>query len=88
MPEVKVSISWINLPPMLHLAACAMIYYARGPGWIYMCVPDFPFSILELFLLYQHVHPMVCFGVLGTLWWYFLSYRMWVRVNRSIASER
>ena len=48
---------------------------------------DFPFSVLEFYLLYARVHPLVCFALLGTLWWYFLSYGIWRWVNKLTSNQ-
>jgi hypothetical protein len=41
--------------------------------WFFVFVIDFPFSIALLPIL-DVVHPLLVFGVLGTLWWYLINW--------------
>ena len=38
---------------------------------------DFPFSIVLVGLTYSSDRPLVWFGVLGSLWWFFLPWLFW-----------
>lgn len=74
----------IYLPPLLHFCTCvAITVKAPSAGWIWMWYLDLPVSILSFLLMFRDVHPLICFGILGTLWWYFLSYKAWAALNRS-----
>jgi hypothetical protein len=46
--------------------------------WRALILFDFPFSIIFSALMFHSVHPMISFGIFGTLWWYFLS---WVALS-------
>ncbi len=91
MSTRKLSPLLIHLPPLLHLCFSVGIT-APEPyaGWFWMGLNlfDFPFSIIFSALLYHSVNPMITFGIFGTLWWYFLSYKAWVVLNRSRESRR
>jgi hypothetical protein len=45
----------------------------NAAGWQYLTVADAPASALIIALLYNFDHPLILFGVIGTLWWYLLS---------------
>jgi hypothetical protein len=65
--------------PVLHLClvvaiATELLEFEGSWGWFLVYLIDLPFSILLLFLGH-YAGPEILFGVLGTLWWYFLS--MW-----------
>jgi hypothetical protein len=64
----------VNFLPLLHLCACVVMDLGQvSKGWEYLGVIDFPASVLVGAIGYNFDHPLVLFGVLGTLWWYFLS---------------
>lgn len=64
----------IYLLPLLHLCACITIVLANvDRGWEYLGLIDFPASVLALAIAFNFDHPLLLFGVIGTLWWYFLS---------------
>lgn len=66
------------LLPALHLCACLVIAIAKiESGWEQMIKIDFPFSLLLVALMYAKDHPLLWFGVLGTLWWFFLPWFFW-----------
>ena len=63
--------------PVLHLClvvaiATELLEFEGSWGWFLVFLIDLPFSILLVFLQ-NVVSPLLVFGVLGTLWWYFLS---------------
>jgi hypothetical protein len=63
------------LLPALHLFACVWIQVAGViSGWEHLITIDFPFSIILVGLTWRFDHPLLWFGVLGTLWWYLLSF--------------
>jgi len=64
----------VYVAPILHLCACLTIALLRlESGWHYMTIVDFPVSILAIALSYNFHHPLILFGVIGTMWWYLLS---------------
>ena len=64
----------VHLLPFLHLCACIIIALARlESGWEYMMFVDGPTSVLIVAESYNWDHPLVLFGIIGTLWWYLLS---------------
>jgi hypothetical protein len=66
------------LLPILHLCACLVIAIAKiESGWEQMIKIDFPFSLLLVALIYAKDHALLWFGVLGTLWWFFLPWFFW-----------
>jgi hypothetical protein len=67
-------ISLIYLAPFLHLCACLIIAVLRlESGWHYMTIVDVPASTVVIAMLYDFDHPLILFGVIGTLWWFLLS---------------
>jgi len=67
-------ISLIYLAPFLHLCACLIITVLRiESGWHYMTLADAPASIIVIAMLYDLDHPLIFFGIIGTLWWYLLG---------------
>jgi hypothetical protein len=75
---------WLASPfvyvlPTIHLCVCITIALANiESGWEHMIKVDFPFSILLTALTWRLEHPIVWFGILGTFWWYALSWMFWV----------
>lgn len=83
-PKNKFPLS-VYLLPLLHLCACVLITVANIDGWGAMFVVDLPVSLLIAPLPWYSIHPLVAFGILGTLWWYVLStlfYRYAIRYDR------
>jgi hypothetical protein len=69
----------VYLLPAMHLCACLVVSAARiESGWEQMIKVDFPFSILLAALTWRLEHPLLWFGLLGTLWWYLLSWVAWL----------
>ena len=74
--------SLLYLLPALHLSACLVIAIAKlESGWEQMIKIDFPFSVLLVALGWRLGHPFLWFGVLGTLWWYFLSWLLFLLIG-------
>ena len=70
---------WFYLLPLAHLGACLWVALARSgfgilPAWMPIVTVDFPVSILLFALVWRFGHPLLWFGVLGTLWWIFLVF--------------
>jgi len=64
----------LHLLPFLHLCACFAIALARlDSGWQYLTMIDAPASVLVIALIYNFNHPLILFGIVGTVWWYLLS---------------
>ena len=66
--------------PLLHLCLIVAIATEFIPTegswkWFPAFLVDLPFSLLLVFLQ-NVVSPLLVFGILGTLWWYFLSILM------------
>ena len=60
--------------PIIHLALCIAVQFtSSGGGWAWfpVYIADLPFSYLLVFV--AGVPAFVVFGILGTLWWYFIS---------------
>jgi hypothetical protein len=80
MPISKTRFVLIYLLPFLHLCVCLTITFAGlESGWHYLIPIDFPVSIVAVAMMFRYdnhqiwFHPLLWFGTLGTLWWYFLS---------------
>jgi hypothetical protein len=72
--------------PLLHLGLCvaaaAGAFGTEGSwGWFPVFVVDFPFSIAFAPLV-GPVPPFLVFGVLGTLWWFVLTWTVVYVVRR------
>ena len=64
--------------PFLHLCACLVITLANmETGWEYLIVIDFPFSVVLVGLSYRKDWPLLWFGGLGSLWWFFVPWFFW-----------
>jgi hypothetical protein len=82
----------VHLLPLLHLCACLTVTL-RGieSGWQYMTMIDAPASVLVIALIYNFDHPFILFGIVGTLWWYLLSFAAafcWIRLSAAIRNRR
>jgi hypothetical protein len=82
----------VHLLPFLHLCACLFIALAGiEAGWQYMTMIDAPASVLVIALIYNFNHPLILFGIVGTLWWYVLSFAAavcWARLFTVIRNRR
>ncbi|MGB9236862.1 MAG: hypothetical protein WCC04_20830 [Terriglobales bacterium] len=82
----------VHLLPFLHLCACLIIALGSlESGWQYLTMIDAPASILVIALIYNFNHPLILFGIVGTLWWYLLSRGVefcWVRFSTAIRSRK
>jgi hypothetical protein len=75
---LRAATRWIYLLPALHLLLC-IITVAADLHWEYVVMSDLPFSPLLMAVLWNFESAWVwfaAFAVIGTLWWYLLSY--WV----------
>ncbi len=64
----------VHTVPFLHLCACMTIGLAHlDSAWQYMMLIDIPMSVVIMAISYDFDHPLLLFGILGTLWWYLLS---------------
>jgi hypothetical protein len=65
----------ILILPLLHLCVCMVVAHV-GPNVNLepIIIIDAPFSLFVLLLMgWDSPHPLIWFGVLGTLWWYLLA---------------
>jgi len=77
---------WVFLIPTLHFCVCVFVALSGGT-WGYVYAFDFPASIIIMVFVWR-LDPLFFFGLLGTLWWFFLSYRVWVSVERWRSQRR
>jgi YD repeat-containing protein len=81
-----------HLLPVLHLLACLTVSLAGiQSGWQYLTMVDAPASVLVIAVIYSFDHPLVVFGVIGTLWWYVVSLAIafcWIRVSVALRNRR
>jgi hypothetical protein len=65
----------VFFPAFVHLGVCLAIWLNRldDTAWQKMFVGDFPFSIIEVGLMFRGVDPLIGIGLLGTLWWLFVG---------------
>ena len=60
----------------LHFLVCIIVANTPAEGswqWFPMFVIDFPASMLPLLLGHVSVPPLLSFGVVGSVWWYFIA---------------
>jgi hypothetical protein len=56
------------------ISACLIIALAHWESaWGYLFLIDILMSVIILTISYDFNHPLIVFGILGTLWWYLLS---------------
>jgi hypothetical protein len=78
----------VYLLPLLHFCACIIIALARIESGIeYMIYVDFPVSVLWLGLGWSHDVLLWC-TILGTLWWYLISFAAGTALKRLMATIR
>jgi hypothetical protein len=63
---------WVFILPPLHLAGC-IATAATGLEWLPVLLSELPAGILIGAIAWRFGHPLFWCGVLGTLWWYWLS---------------
>jgi hypothetical protein len=89
MTTSRLRVVLIHLLPFVHLCACLTIALARlESGWDYMLFIDIPVSGLLFGLSYNFNHPLILYGVIGTLWWYLLSRAVEIFGTRVLAAIR
>jgi hypothetical protein len=77
----------IYLLPSLHLGACVAMWLSEYRNLEPMILIDFPFSVLAVGAAYQGVNPWIILGIVGTLWWYFISrFIRWIVIGVSTGS--
>ncbi len=59
--------------PALHLVLCLKIRFDPHGDWFLAYLVDFPASVLGMFLSYV-TPPIFAFGIVGSLWWYYVGY--------------
>jgi hypothetical protein len=82
----------VHVLPLVHLCSCLVIAAAHlDSAWGYMLWIDAPASAFILALAYNHDRPLILFGIIGTLWWYLLSFAAvfcWIRLSAGIRNRR
>jgi hypothetical protein len=79
MPKPRIPFLLVYVLPFIHLCACLIVAFARiETGWEQLIKFDFPFSIVLAGLTFRLDHPLIWFGILGTLWWYLWSWIVWL----------
>ena len=66
---------WSFTAAGLHLIGCLYVYATPSEGswqWFPIYIVDFPASLVPLRVIPASVPPLISFGVVGTLWWYFI----------------
>src|SRR5215469_2529843 len=59
--------------PLVHLSICVVVQVADW-AWLPVFVIEFPVGVFLLALSWRYDPPLLLLcGVLGTLWWYFVS---------------
>jgi hypothetical protein len=87
--EVASRLRWTHVLPLLHILVCLVIAGARiESGWEFLMVADLPASALFLSIIYNFDHPLILFGIFGTLWWYLLSRVVEIVVVKPIIAAR
>lgn len=77
----------IYLLPSLHLGACLAMGLSEYRNLEPMLLIDFPFSFLAVTAAYQGVNPWIILGIVGTLWWYFISrFIRWIVIGVTTGS--
>jgi hypothetical protein len=75
MQKSGIRVFLIYVLPATHLCACIIIAFLQLEfAWQYLATADTLMSIPIVALSYNYDHPLLLFGVLGTLWWYLLSW--------------
>ena len=65
--------SLLHLLPALHICACVATDL-RGREWLRIAWLDFSVSIPLVPLAWHYGYPLWWFGIIGTAWWYPLSW--------------
>lgn len=66
-----------NIVAVAHLMFSVVVAQTPSEGswqWFTMFVIDFPFSLLWLLLLQSVMDPLIFFGMLGSAWWFLVTY--------------
>jgi hypothetical protein len=77
--------------PMLHLCFCLLIQFSHTEGswgWFPVFVVDLPFSFLLFGAERYFGGPLIEYGLLGTLWWFFLSWFLFRLFSDGFFSDR
>jgi hypothetical protein len=83
-PPSKDQNRWIYfLPlPILHLCACIAIWSGNLVSGVHdLIMVDFPLSMVVVILGWRHDSFLFLFGILGTIWWYLLSWLVYTGVR-------
>jgi hypothetical protein len=70
----------LHVLPALHVCACFAIDLL-DLGWLRIAWLDFPVSIPLVPLAWHFGYPLWWFGIIGTAWWYLLSWLLLTMVR-------
>jgi hypothetical protein len=86
--SIRLIVSYlIYLLPSVHLGACLAMWLSEYRNLEPMILIDFPFSFLAVGAAYQGVNPWIILGIVGTLWWYFISrFIRWIAIGVTTGS--
>jgi hypothetical protein len=82
----------LHLLPALHICACVATDLL-GLEWLRIAWLDFPASIPLVPLAWHYGYPLWWFGIIGTAWWYLISWLLltlirgvfgWIRRRRRV----
>jgi hypothetical protein len=73
---------WVYILPLLHLGGCILTAITKLE-WLPVIISEFPAGILLSAIAWHFGHPMLWFGVFGTLWWCWLSRMFFEYLSRS-----
>ena len=76
---------WIYVLPVLHLFACITIALANlesGVHYLIYIYLDFPFSLVLVMLGWRNDSFLILFAILGTCWWWLLSWLSFYRLRK------
>jgi len=75
----KTRLAAASVIAIVHLILSVVVAQTPSEGswqWFTMFVVDFPFSLLWLLLLQSVMDPLIFFGILGSAWWFQITYWM------------
>jgi len=82
---------WVHVLPIMHLLACCTVLLTYvvpalrnvEGDWEPIIIADFPISVVGIGLAFGNHWILFCgwYVVVGTLWWYFLSFAAFILVR-------
>ena len=73
MSDTANKLNLLHLLPVLHTCACVATDLL-GREWLRIAWLDFPVSLPLVPLAWHYAYPLWWFGIIGTAWWYLLSW--------------